>query len=48
MDEQLVGRAASYVRYLRDNKQCFNFRHTVLMDEPAVYFEDAREQTVEI
>lgn len=32
-DEQLVGRAVSYMRYLRDNKQCFNFRHMVLMDE---------------
>ncbi|EEY58858.1 uncharacterized protein PITG_11845 [Phytophthora infestans T30-4] len=26
----------------------FNFAHTVLMDATAVYFEDAREQTVEI
>eukprot|EP00644_Phytophthora_capsici_P018801 jgi/Phyca11/132229/e_gw1.143.16.1 len=26
----------------------FNFAHTVLMDETAVYFEDAREQTVEV
>ncbi|GMF35641.1 unnamed protein product [Phytophthora lilii] len=29
-------------------KSNFNFAHTVLMDETAVYFEDAREQTVEI
>jgi DDE superfamily endonuclease/Tc5 transposase DNA-binding domain len=47
-DEQLVGRAISYMRYLREHQSTYNFKHTVLMDETAVYFEDAREQTVEV
>ncbi|KAE9049310.1 hypothetical protein PR003_g3341 [Phytophthora rubi] len=47
-DDQLVGRAVSYMNYLCEKKLNFNFRHTVVMDETAVYFEDAREHTVEI
>ena len=47
-DSQLVGRAVSYMRYLMEHKPSFNLVNTVLMDETAVYFEDAREQTVEV
>ncbi|KAG2821008.1 hypothetical protein PC129_g10794 [Phytophthora cactorum] len=47
-DEQLVGRAVTYMRYLGDKKSTFNFAHTILMDETAVYFEDARELTVDV
>eukprot|EP00644_Phytophthora_capsici_P018762 jgi/Phyca11/132068/e_gw1.130.22.1 len=47
-DEQFIGRAVSYMRYLSKNKGTFNFRYTILMDDTAVYFEDAREQTVEV
>ncbi|OWZ20243.1 hypothetical protein PHMEG_0005362 [Phytophthora megakarya] len=47
-DDQLVDRAVSYMRFLSDKKRSFNFANTVLMDETAVYFEDAREQTVEV
>ncbi|EEY57634.1 uncharacterized protein PITG_00195 [Phytophthora infestans T30-4] len=47
-DEQLLARAISYMRYLSASKSTFNFHHTVLMDETAVHFEDAREQTVEV
>lgn len=47
-DAQLVGRATSYMRYLVEHKAVFNLKNTVLMDETAVYFEDAREQTVEV
>ena len=47
-DAQLVERAVSYMRYLKEHKPDFNLAHTVLMDETAVYFEDAREQTVEV
>ena len=46
-DEVLVGRAVSYMRYLRDLTPKMDKVHTVL-DETAVYFEDARTQTVDL
>jgi hypothetical protein len=36
------------MRYLEEHKPSFNLKHTVLMDETAVYFEDARQQTVDV
>lgn len=47
-DSQLVGRAVSYMKYLTEQHTNWNLANTVLMDETAVYFEDAREETVEI
>ncbi|POM57604.1 Hypothetical protein PHPALM_37860 [Phytophthora palmivora] len=47
-DDQLVDRAVSYMKFLGEKKTHYNFAHTLLMDETAVYFEDAREQTVDI
>ncbi|GMF19319.1 unnamed protein product [Phytophthora fragariaefolia] len=47
-DEALVGRAVSYMRYLRDLTPKMDKEHTVLMAETAVYFEDACTQTVDL
>ncbi|POM66033.1 Hypothetical protein PHPALM_18166 [Phytophthora palmivora] len=47
-DEALVDRAVSYMRYLRDLTQKMDIDHTILMDKTAVYFEDARPQTVDL
>ncbi|KAG3179315.1 hypothetical protein PC128_g16034 [Phytophthora cactorum] len=47
-DEQLVGRTVAYMRYLGNKRSTFNFAHTVLMNETAVYFEDTRELTAEV
>ncbi|GMF64688.1 unnamed protein product [Phytophthora lilii] len=46
-DEKLVARAVSYMRYLGELKPRMNLDKTVLMDETAVYFEDARTQSVD-
>jgi hypothetical protein len=46
-DEKLVARAVSYMRFLGELKPRMNLEKTVLMDETAVYFEDARTQTVD-
>ncbi|POM64833.1 Hypothetical protein PHPALM_19583 [Phytophthora palmivora] len=41
-DEAVVDGAVSYMRYLRDLTPKMDKDHTVLVDEIAVYFEDAR------
>ncbi|POM76545.1 Pogo transposable element with KRAB, partial [Phytophthora palmivora] len=46
-DEALFDRAVSYIRCLRDLTPKMDKDHKVLMDETAVYFEDARVQTVD-
>lgn len=46
-DDKLVSRAISYMRYLSGTKPSMNMEKTVLMDETAVYFEDARTMTVD-
>lgn len=47
-ESQLIQRAVDYLKYLRNRLQHINLSKTVLMDETAVYFEDARTQTVDI
>jgi hypothetical protein len=46
-DEKLVERAVAYMRFLEEAKARMNMEKTVLMDETAAYFEDARTQTVD-
>ncbi|OWZ21105.1 hypothetical protein PHMEG_0004400 [Phytophthora megakarya] len=46
-DEVLVSRAVSYMHYLTLHKPEMNLDRTILMDETAVYFEDARTNTVD-
>lgn len=46
-DDVLVGRAVSYMRYLRSHMPTYNPEYTVLMDETAVFFEDPRNTTVD-
>ncbi|KAG6590954.1 DDE superfamily endonuclease, CENP-B-like [Phytophthora cinnamomi] len=47
-DETLVERAVSYMKFLRSAVPAMDLNRTILMDETAVYFEDARNQTVDI
>lgn len=47
-NEQLVQRAVEYTSYLQRQKDVINHSKTLLMDETAVYFEDARTTTVDI
>ena len=47
-DDQLIQRAVDYMRYLRMRYQYINLSKTLCMDETAVYFEDARTQTVDL
>ncbi|ETI39825.1 hypothetical protein F443_14596, partial [Phytophthora nicotianae P1569] len=46
-DEILVERAVSYMQFLTLYKPTMNRDRTLLMDETAVYFEDARTDTVD-
>ncbi|GMF40927.1 unnamed protein product [Phytophthora lilii] len=46
-DDVLVERAVSYMRFLEEHKPQMNRERTILMDETAVYFEDARAYTVD-
>ncbi|ETI30203.1 hypothetical protein F443_22678 [Phytophthora nicotianae P1569] len=46
-DDELVERAVSYMTYLGEHKPSMNRDRTILMDETAVYFEDARTHTVD-
>jgi hypothetical protein len=47
-DDVLVQCAVGFMRFLGDLRtQCFP-EHTVLMDETAVFFEDARDTTVDV
>ncbi|KAG6963825.1 hypothetical protein JG688_00007973 [Phytophthora aleatoria] len=45
-NEVLVDRAVSYMTYLQSALPAMDLDRTILMDETAVYFEDARNQTV--
>ena len=47
-DDQLIQRAVDYMTYLRSRIPYINLSKTLLMDETAVYCEDARTQTVDI
>jgi hypothetical protein len=47
-DEQLVQRALEYFKFLRSKIASINLTNTILMDETAIYFEDARMQTVDV
>jgi hypothetical protein len=47
-DDQLLQRAVDYMKYLQSKKDSLNLQRTLLMDETAVYFEDARTQTVDL
>ncbi|KAG4243424.1 hypothetical protein PC116_g8720 [Phytophthora cactorum] len=47
-DDKLVDRAVSYMTFLQSAKPTIDLHRTILMDETAVYFEDARNQTVDI
>jgi hypothetical protein len=47
-DDQLIQRAVDYMKYLQNRYAHLNLHKTLLMDETAVYFEDARTQTVDI
>ncbi|GMF42610.1 unnamed protein product [Phytophthora lilii] len=47
-DEVLVTRAISYMNYRQSAIPDMDFDRTVLMDERAVYFEDARNQSVDL
>ncbi|KAE9090297.1 hypothetical protein PF006_g25188, partial [Phytophthora fragariae] len=38
----LVDRAVAFMKFLEDHKPQMNHERTILMDETAVYFEDAR------
>jgi hypothetical protein len=46
-DDVLLNRAVDFMAYLQSRLQSIDRHHTVLMDETAVYFEDARTQTVD-
>ena len=46
-DDQLVQRTVDYMTYLESRKTFINKDVTLLMDETAVYFEDARSQTID-
>jgi len=46
-DECHVQRAVDYIQYLQAWNQHINHEQTLLMDEMAVYFEDAITQTVD-
>ncbi|KAG6942224.1 hypothetical protein JG687_00019181 [Phytophthora cactorum] len=45
-DDIRVERAARYMSFLRDLEPTIDLEQTVLMDETAVYFEDARQTTL--
>lgn len=47
-DDQLLQRAVDYMKYLQSRMANLNLQRTLLMDEMAVYFEDARTQTVDL
>ncbi|GMF37949.1 unnamed protein product [Phytophthora fragariaefolia] len=47
-DELRVGGAVSYMKFLRRTLPAMDLNHTILIDETAVYFEDARNHTVDI
>ena len=47
-DQQLVNRAMDYMVYLQARIPHLNLSKTILMDETAIYFEDARTETVDI
>ncbi|KAG2766212.1 hypothetical protein Pcac1_g22442 [Phytophthora cactorum] len=47
-DDKLVDRAVSYMTFLQSAKPTMDLHRTILMDETAVYFKDARNQTVDI
>ena len=47
-ETQIVSRAVSYMNFLRDIKSSADPAKTLLMDETAVYMEDARTQTIDI
>ncbi|KAG2767999.1 hypothetical protein Pcac1_g20767 [Phytophthora cactorum] len=47
-DDKLVDRAVSYMTFLQSAKPTMDLHRTILMDETAVYFEDARNQTMDI
>ncbi|KAG2790045.1 hypothetical protein Pcac1_g852 [Phytophthora cactorum] len=47
-DDKLVDRAVSYMTFLQSAKPTMDLHRTILMDETAVYFEDAHNQTVDI
>jgi hypothetical protein len=47
-DEQLLVRAVEYFKFLENFKRSTDLERTILMDETAVYFEDERNQTIDI
>jgi len=47
-DDQLIQRAVDYMKYLGMRRPFLNLSKTLCMDETAVYFEDARTQTVDL
>jgi hypothetical protein len=47
-DDQLIQRAVDYMKYLEMRRPFLNLSKTLCMDETAVYFEDARTQTVDL
>ena len=47
-NNQLVQRAVDYMKYLRGRISFINLSKTLLMDETAVYLEDARTQPVDL
>lgn len=47
-DEQLIQKGVDYMKHLRSRLSNVVLHNTILMDETAVYLEDARTQTVEV
>lgn len=47
-DDQLLQHAVDYMKYLQSRMANLNLQRTLMMDETAVYFEDARTQTVDL
>ncbi|POM72901.1 Hypothetical protein PHPALM_10316 [Phytophthora palmivora] len=47
-DDKLINRAVSYMKFLQTALPAMDLDRTVLMDETVAYFEDARNQTVDL
>ena len=45
-DDVLVGRAVSFMDFLKNHTPSMNLSQTILMDETAVHFEDSRTHTI--
>ena len=45
-DDQLVQQAIDYMSFIEANRHKIDLSQTLLMDETAVYFEDACTQTI--